>query len=420
MAQSAWKDSAQGFFRSVKVAVIFDQLESAGGGYRQSLTAARIFSKVPAHLAVPVFLTTHQSNIEVLARHGIKANYLEITRLGVLSMRLRYLVGLTSIHRLLKKLQPLNGLERQLAVHDVDLVYFLSPTNLSLYLERLNFISTVWDVSHRDELEFPEVRKDLQFEAREFLYRKSLPKATAVLVDSELGRRRMLHRYGLDEERVHVMPFSIPAGAATVADAGAEDLAERFNLDKPYIFYPAQFWAHKNHVYLLHGLKILESTFGRQVCAVFSGSNRGNMAHVRAQAESLGLAERVKFAGFVSDEEMFSLYKQAVALVMPTYFGPTNLPPLEAFSLGVPVLYPDRPGLRDQVGEAALLMDLSDPATMAAQLDRLMGSAELRQTLIAAGRKLVAGDSDETRVAIMNAILQEFRARRAAWGSDFE
>ena len=46
---------------------------------------------------------------------------------------------------------------------------------------------------------------------------------------------------------------------------------------------------------------------------------------------------------------------------MPSYFGPTNLPPIEAFKLGVPVFYPDLPGMREYVGNAAILIDLNNP-----------------------------------------------------------
>ena len=73
------------------------------------------------------------------------------------------------------------------------------------------------------------------------------------------------------------------------------------------------------------------------------------------------LEDQVRFTGFVSNEEINYLYSQSLALVMPTYFGPTNIPPLEAFKLNVPVLYSDLPGLRDQVNDAALLLNLNDP-----------------------------------------------------------
>jgi glycosyltransferase involved in cell wall biosynthesis len=129
----------------------------------------------------------------------------------------------------------------------------------------------------------------------------------------------------------------------------------------------------------------------------------------------LGLSERVRFAGYVPGNEIPVLYQQALALVMPTYFGPTNLPPLEAFLLGVPVLYPDLPGLRDQVGGAALLIDLKVPDSLAHQLARLLDSPGLRKQLIDAGKVQLDLHSDEARIETWKKILQEFRLRRICW-----
>ena len=68
---------------------------------------------------------------------------------------------------------------------------------------------------------------------------------------------------------------------------------------------------------------------------------------------------------------------------MPTYFGPTNIPPLEAFKLNVPVIYSDLPGLRDQVKGAALLVDLNDQKALFRQA---VSSDDLRQDLINKGK----------------------------------
>ena len=82
------------------------------------------------------------------------------------------------------------------------------------------------------------------------------------------------------------------------------------------------------------------------------------MAYIRGLAKNISLLDHVRFTGFVSDEGMPYLYKQPIVLVMSTYFGSTNLSPIEAFKLRVPVLYPDLPGLRYEVANASLLMDL--------------------------------------------------------------
>ena len=62
---------------------------------------------------------------------------------------------------------------------------------------------------------------------------------------------------------------------------------------------------------------------------------------------------------------------EKLTLVMPTFFGPTNSPPLEAFSLGVPILYSDLIGLKDIVA-AALFLDLDDPGSLAQNLKNLI------------------------------------------------
>ena len=72
------------------------------------------------------------------------------------------------------------------------------------------------------------------------------------------------------------------------------------------------------------------------------------------------LIDRIVFAGFVSDSDIPYLYRQSLALVMPTYFGSTNMPPLEAFQLGVPVLYSNIDGAKEQLDRAAFLLDIND------------------------------------------------------------
>ena len=143
---------------------------------------------------------------------------------------------------------------------------------------------------------------------------------------------------------------------------------KKYDLNNDYIFYPAQFWAHKNHIYILKALHILKSESSISLGAIFSGSDQGNLSYIKDMTKQFNLENKVRFTGFVSNEEINYLYSQSIALVMPTYFGPTNIPPLEAFKLNVPVIYSDLPGLRDQVNDAALLLNLNDPKSLVENL----------------------------------------------------
>ena len=404
--------------RPVRLAVLFDQEIEVGGGYQQALSAALLAKKLPSRLAEPVFFTTMPDSIKALKSHGIDSVYLRLSVPNRVLLVLRRLVRDPLALKILKKLADVNAFERYLVDYAIDIVYFLSPSSLVKDLERLNYIVTVWDLCHRDNPEFPEVRADRIFDKRESYYRDVLPKATAVLVDSAIGKKNMIRRYGVEKERVHVMPFA-PAPGVRFAKAGCEksfvDIRRKYNLDTDYVFYPAQFWAHKNHIYLLEGLKCLEERFGYRIGAIFAGSDKGNLAYVQRKAEEMGLLSRIRFGGFVPNDEMPYLYSQALALVMPTYFGPTNLPPLEAFGMGVPVLYPDKAGLREQVGDAGLLMNLQDPISMAGLLAALLKDAKLRAQCVARGEKLMAGFSYTYRLGVLRDILQEFQCKRHCW-----
>jgi len=141
----------------------------------------------------------------------------------------------------------------------------------------------------------------------------------------------------------------------------------------------------------------------------------GCRAYIERFANNLGLKDRIRFIGFVSNEEIVALYRHSIALVMPSYFGPTNLPPLEAFQLGVPVLYSDKHGLRDQVGDAALLMDLKNPQSMAIHLKNLIEDEHLAKRLIAAGYERLKFFDSYDRVGLLQKVIEDFSWRRLCW-----
>jgi len=376
--------------------------------------------EIPPELAQVIYFTTLEENIETLASHGIRAQLLQLGLFEKVRAFIRRLFTNPRALKILKKIESHTPFEKLLVKQQIDLVYFLAPSGLARDLEEINFITTVWDLCHRDDLEFPEVRWNREFETRDKNYLITLPRATAVIVDSERGRSNVVKRYGIDEERIHVMPFQAAISARNVSELDTNTtvaIHNKYQLDIPYIFYPAQFWPHKNHIYILEGLKILEDDYGMRIGAIFSGGDQGNLQHVKNRMHELGLNDRVRFAGFVENEEIPHLYRQSIALVMPTYFGPTNLPPLEAFSLGVPVLYSDKAGLRDQVGKAGLLMDLTNPKTMADHIKNLTNNAQLRKQLIRAGHFHLASLNNKNRIDTLYTILKDFYFRRLCWDS---
>ena len=263
------------------------------------------------------------------------------------------------LHRLLRRARRFR-IDRLAADADVDVVWNLSASH---YVTDTPFLTVVWDLQHRLQPFFPEVSAKGEWAARERDNALRLRRAAGVIAGTEAGRQEISNFYQVPEERIHVLPHPTPRFALEAAPARPA-LLDRFRLPSKYIFYPAQFWPHKNHVNLLLALKLL-SDQGLPLALVLSGSDKGNAAKVLELAAKLGLAGQIHLLGFVSIDELVALYRGALCLAYVSLFGPENLPPLEAFALQCPVVASNVSGAREQLGDAAILVDSTEPQLLA-------------------------------------------------------
>jgi glycosyltransferase involved in cell wall biosynthesis len=187
---------------------------------------------------------------------------------------------------------------------------------------------------------------------------------------------------------------------------------ERYQLPDDYLFYPAQFWPHKNHIGIVRALAILKNERRLVPPVLFCGAasdeiREQNYAALQIEARELGVSDQIHYIGYVPDGDMSALYTGASALVMPTFFGPTNIPVLEAWACGCPVLTSDIRGIREQVGDAALLADPASPEAIADAIARIITDNELRDRLISSGMARLASYSPEEYGLRLRQILNE-------------
>jgi glycosyltransferase involved in cell wall biosynthesis len=251
-------------------------------------------------------------------------------------------------------------------------------------------LGTVHDLMHRYERQFPEVSANGEYEAREFHFGETSRWAKGVLVDSEVGKKQLIESYNVPPEKVFVLPYIPPAYVYESDPARDREVLGRYKLPKKFFFYPAQFYLHKNHAALIDAIARLEPGHPDVRLVLVGTKERNAFAEVQAQVKRLGLEKNVQFLGYVPDEDMPALYRAARALVMPTYFGPTNIPQLEAFALGCPVATSRIYGIPAQVGDAALLFDPSSTDEITSCLERLWVDDELCKDLVEKGKRHAA------------------------------
>ena len=148
--------------KKIRIAVIFDQKLKSGGGYQQAINASILISKLNLDFLEISFYSLVKNNIEILEEKNIKVNFLKLNLFEKFFIYLKTSPRFELIHKLVNIFVPVNFLEKKLLRKKIDLVYFVSPSRLAADLKKLNFIFTIWDLCHRDNPEFPEVKKDNQ------------------------------------------------------------------------------------------------------------------------------------------------------------------------------------------------------------------------------------------------------------------
>lgn len=278
-----------------------------------------------------------------------------------------------------------------LVINGIKLIIYPGPYDASFKLN-IPYVFTVYDLQHRIHPEFPEVSINGIFEEREYLYSSALPNAVAVIADSEVGKEDIVNFYHTNPDKIFVFPYLPPTylnNKLTINELN--NVKSKYNLPDTYIFYPANFWYHKNHQLIIKAIAILKEK-DLFIHAVFVGSKQdkwGGFKKAMDLARDLNATNQIHYLGYVENEEMSALYKLSIGLVMPTSFGPSNIPYLEAFYLDCPVITSDIRGIREQVKDAAILVNPELPEELAKAIVKLLNDGESRNRLIKNGHKVL-------------------------------
>lgn len=282
--------------------------------------------------------------------------------------------------RLLSAATPLGRALREIGA---SVCLYTNYEHYAFELETPSLIP-IHDLMHRYESRFSENRA---YADPDGFFRKICRGASGILVDSEVGKRQLVESYGPFAAQVFVLPYIAPDyiydRSLLPPDPDVDSILA--SLPERFLFYPAQFWEHKNHVRLIDAVVRAAERYP-DVHLVLAGSPKNYYSRVCDHIRATGAEDRVTLLGYVSDAAKVALYERAVALVYPTFYGPTNIPPLEAFVLGCPVAASNVYAMPEQLGDAALLFDPESVTQMQEAIERLWADEQLREALVAKGR----------------------------------
>jgi glycosyltransferase involved in cell wall biosynthesis len=231
----------------------------------------------------------------------------------------------------------------------------LSPIYaLSLLHTSKPFAYTLHDLQ---ESYFPENFPWWQRNWRRQVYTQLSERAGRVICESQYVKTDIERLFGVAEEKIAVIAAPPLRQVATdQTDDELQSLRVRLQLPDSFLFYPAQFWPHKNHLRLLEAFHEAATEIPN-LHLVLTGKKRDEYNAVMSSVSKLGLDQKVHHLGYIEQADLQAIYKLATALVMPSLFESVSIPIYEAFQAGTPVVASNILAMPEQVGDAGLLFD---------------------------------------------------------------
>ncbi len=271
-------------------------------------------------------------------------------------------------------------------------------------------VVTIYDLSF---IENPEAFPAAQRRYLEHETAYSCAHAARLVAISESGRRDIHRLYGVPLERIDVVTPGVgdayhPLPAAQVAAFRREKA-----LPDTFILHVGTLQPRKNIPTLLEAVARLDRP---GVELVLVGGRGWIYEEIFARVEALGLGNRVRFAGYVDDEELPLWYNAAAVLAFPSFYEGFGMPVADALACGTPVVAAATSSIPEAGGEVALYFEPRDADELAERLRQALDDPEVRRNTRAAGPAHAAGFSWARSGAEMAAVYRR-AAAEPAWSA---
>jgi glycosyltransferase involved in cell wall biosynthesis len=238
-------------------------------------------------------------------------------------------------------------------------------------------VTTIHDLIYRV---MPETHSGIRSWGLRLLVPLAARRSRRVIAVSEATKADVVRFLGVPAECIDVVPNG-PGSRQSAEPTPESELRRRLGLgEAPVVLSLSAKRPHKNLGRLIEAMGSVDAAL------VLPGYPTPFEDDLRTLAEQVGVAERVRFTGWLSDEDVEGLYRIATGVVVPSLVEGFGMPVLEAMVRGVPVACSAIPPLREVAGDAALFFDPLDPSGIAAAIGTLLHEEAERARLAAAGK----------------------------------
>jgi glycosyltransferase involved in cell wall biosynthesis len=241
--------------------------------------------------------------------------------------------------------------------------------------------------------------------AQAALYRRSARRADLVLTVSQSSKADIERLYRIPAARIRAIPLAADDSFRVFA-ADTSGVRRRYGLEgRPFVLFVGKLSLRRNLLNLVRAFAEARRRASPSACLVVVGPHTHPLPLEELGAE-LGLGDSLRVLGYVSEEDLRPLYREAEVFVYPSEYEGFGLPVLEAMASGTAVITLDNSALREVAGDAAWLLPSADVEGLAGAMAALLSDPELRLRYVERGLQRAAQFSwrrtaEETMAAVV-------------------
>jgi glycosyltransferase involved in cell wall biosynthesis len=211
-----------------------------------------------------------------------------------------------------------------------------------------------------------------------YLTRSAVRRASRILAISHVTAKDVVRHYGVDPSRVAVVPLAADTDAFKRPEEGVvQQILQTHDLEPGYVLAVGTLQPRKNYERLIEAMDLLRKR-GLTLKLVIVGTNGWLYKGIFDAAARTGAEDSVRFLGYVPEEHLPALYAGARLSVQVGLHEGFGLPVLEAFACGTPMVVSSTGAVAEVAGSAALTVDPTSTAAIAAGVETLATDASLR------------------------------------------
>ncbi len=241
-------------------------------------------------------------------------------------------------------------------------------------------VVSIHDISYLEHPEFFTKSRSMQLR---YTVQRTIKSAARILTLSEFSRRAIVRAYGLQEDKVIVVPAAMSASFRQVSRENAiAHIKQKYGFQRPFVLTVGDLQPRKNPLGLIHAFdQLLNSQPDLPHDLVFVGNDTWFSPRVRQAAEKSRFSGRIHFTGYVDENDLLQFYNACEIFVFPTFYEGFGIPILEAMACGRAVACANVTAIPEVADASALLFNPHNTDEMVRAMRDLLVDRELRERM---------------------------------------